>query len=48
MGGRVALEVIARAPRRIKRLALLDTGFEALAAGEAGDDEQAFLARGNA
>jgi len=41
MGGRVALEVIARAPRRVTRLALLDTGFEALAAGEAGERERA-------
>jgi pimeloyl-ACP methyl ester carboxylesterase len=41
MGGRVALEVIARAPRRVTRLALLDTGYEALAAGEAGERERA-------
>jgi len=41
MGGRVALEVMARAPRRVTRLALLDTGFEALAAGEAGERERA-------
>jgi pimeloyl-ACP methyl ester carboxylesterase len=41
MGGRVALEVIARAPRRVTRLALLDTGFEALAAGDAGERERA-------
>jgi pimeloyl-ACP methyl ester carboxylesterase len=41
MGGRVALEVIARAPRRVTRLALLDTGFEPLAAGEAGERERA-------
>jgi pimeloyl-ACP methyl ester carboxylesterase len=40
MGGRVALEVVARAPQRVSRLALLDTGFEALAAGEAGDREK--------
>lgn len=36
MGGRVALEVVRRAPRRVERLALLDTGFEAAAAGERG------------
>ena len=41
MGGRVALEVVARAPERVSRLALLDTGYEALAHGEAGDREQA-------
>ncbi len=34
MGGRVALEVVRRAPRRVERLALLDTGFEAAAPGE--------------
>ena len=37
MGGRVALEVIAQAPERVLRLALLDTGFGALAPGEAGE-----------
>lgn len=41
MGGRVALEVMARAPQRVLRLALLDTGYEALASGEAGDRERA-------
>jgi pimeloyl-ACP methyl ester carboxylesterase len=41
MGGRVALEVMARAPRRVTRLALLDTGFEPLADGEAGERERA-------
>jgi pimeloyl-ACP methyl ester carboxylesterase len=35
MGGRVALEVCRQAPLRIARLALLDTGYEAAAAGEA-------------
>src|SRR5512139_1169067 len=34
MGGRVALEVVVRAPERVSRLALLDTGYEALAPGE--------------
>jgi pimeloyl-ACP methyl ester carboxylesterase len=41
MGGRVALEVMARAPGRVQRLALLDTGFEGLAPGEAGEKERA-------
>ncbi len=41
MGGRVALEVLARAPERVTRLALLDTGYEALAPGEAGERERA-------
>lgn len=41
MGGRVALEVLRRAPERVTRLALLDTGFEALAPGENGERERA-------
>lgn len=41
MGGRVALEVLARAPERVTRLALMDTGFEGLPAGEAGERERA-------
>lgn len=41
MGGRVALEVLRRAPERVERLALLDTGFQGLAAGDAGDNERA-------
>jgi pimeloyl-ACP methyl ester carboxylesterase len=41
MGGRVALEVVARAPERVSRLALLDTGYEPLAPGVAGEREQA-------
>ncbi len=41
MGGRVALEIMARAPARVSRLALLDTGFERLAAGAAGEHERA-------
>lgn len=36
MGGRVALEVMRRARPRVERLALLDTGFDAPAADEAG------------
>ncbi len=35
MGGRVALEVYRQAPHRVARLALLDTGYEAVAEGEA-------------
>ena len=41
MGGRVALEVLALAPKRVTRLALLDTGFEPLAAADAGERERA-------
>jgi len=41
MGGRVALEVCRRAPERVERLALLDTGYEAVAPGEA--DKRAVL-----
>src|SRR6188768_4074139 len=41
MGGRVAFELQRLAPERIERLALLDTGCAALAAGEAGDKERA-------
>ena len=35
MGGRVALAVVARAPERVERLALLDTGFHPARPGEA-------------
>jgi pimeloyl-ACP methyl ester carboxylesterase len=35
MGGRVALEVYRRAPARVERLALLDTGYEGTVPGEA-------------
>ena len=35
MGARVALEIVARAPERVERLALLDTGFHPARAGEA-------------
>jgi pimeloyl-ACP methyl ester carboxylesterase len=35
MGGRVALEIAARAPRRLRKLALLDTGFHPARPGEA-------------
>ena len=41
MGGRVALEVMRLAPQRVERLALLDTGTHALAAGEPGAKERA-------
>ena len=41
MGGRVALEVLRRAGPRVERLALLDTGFEPAASGEA--DKRAVL-----
>jgi len=41
MGGRVALEVMRLAPQRVERLALLDTGTQPLAAGEAGAKERA-------
>ena len=41
MGGRIALEVARRVPERLLGLALLDTGYEPLAAGEAGERETA-------
>ena len=41
MGGRIALEMMRLAPQRITRLALLDTGTQPLAAGEAGEKERA-------
>lgn len=41
MGGRVALEIFRLAPARVKRLALLDTGYQSLAEGEAGEREWA-------
>jgi len=41
MGARVALEVARLAPARVERLALLDTGYAPLAAGEAGEQEKA-------
>jgi pimeloyl-ACP methyl ester carboxylesterase len=40
MGGRVALEVYARAPERVTHLALLDTGYEGLPGGDAGERER--------
>jgi pimeloyl-ACP methyl ester carboxylesterase len=41
MGGRVALELVRRAPGRVERLALLDTGCRARPPGAAGDAERA-------
>jgi pimeloyl-ACP methyl ester carboxylesterase len=41
MGGRIALEVARRAAERLLGIALLDTGFEPLAAGEHGEREAA-------
>ena len=41
MGGRVALEIMRQAPQRVTRLALLDTGYQPLAEGEAGERERA-------
>lgn len=41
MGGRIALEVARRVPDRLIGLALLDTGYEPLAPGEAGEREAA-------
>jgi pimeloyl-ACP methyl ester carboxylesterase len=41
MGGRVALEIVRRAPGRVERLALLDTGCRARPPGAAGAAERA-------
>lgn len=41
MGARVTLEVVRRAPERVERVALLDTGHLPLPAGEAGEAEAA-------
>ena len=40
MGGRVALEIVRRAPERVERLALLDTGCRARPPGAVGDAER--------
>ena len=40
LGGRIALEVMRRAPGRVSRLALLDTGWQPLAGGGAGEAER--------
>jgi len=39
MGGRVALQIYRLAPHRVTRIALLNTGYLALAAGQAGKEE---------
>jgi pimeloyl-ACP methyl ester carboxylesterase len=39
MGGRVALEILRRAPQRVTKLILLDTGYEPRASGEQGARE---------
>jgi pimeloyl-ACP methyl ester carboxylesterase len=39
MGGRVALEIYRRAPDRVARIALLNTGSSARPSGEAGEQE---------
>jgi pimeloyl-ACP methyl ester carboxylesterase len=41
MGGRIAVEIVHRAPQRVARLALLDTGYRPLAPGDAGAAERA-------
>lgn len=41
MGGRVAFEMWRQAPERISHLALLDTSYHPLPAGDAGDTERA-------
>ena len=41
MGGRVALEVYRLAPERVRRIALMNTGYLPLANGEAGEKERA-------
>jgi pimeloyl-ACP methyl ester carboxylesterase len=41
MGGRIALEVLRRAPERVAAIALLDTGVQPLASGDAGQRETA-------
>jgi pimeloyl-ACP methyl ester carboxylesterase len=41
MGGRVALEVYRLAPERVRRIALMNTGYLPLVDGEAGEKERA-------
>ena len=41
MGGRVALEIVRRAPERVERLALLDSGCHACPTGSTGEAERA-------
>jgi pimeloyl-ACP methyl ester carboxylesterase len=40
MGGRVAFEVFRQAPERVERLAIFDTKYQPLPAGEAGEQER--------
>ena len=40
MGGRVAFEMVRRAPERVVGLAVLDTSYRAFAGGEAGEREK--------
>jgi pimeloyl-ACP methyl ester carboxylesterase len=40
MGGRIALEILALAPQRVTRVALLDSGYESRPAGERGERER--------
>jgi pimeloyl-ACP methyl ester carboxylesterase len=40
MGGRVAFQVVRRAPQRVKRLALLNTGADTRPSGPAGEQEE--------
>jgi pimeloyl-ACP methyl ester carboxylesterase len=39
MGGRVAFEILRRAPQRVKKLVLLDTGYQPRSEGEHGAQE---------
>ncbi len=41
MGGRVAFEIVRRAPERVVGMAVLDTAYRAFAGGEAGERETA-------
>ncbi|MGA8014171.1 MAG: alpha/beta fold hydrolase [Candidatus Acidiferrales bacterium] len=41
MGGRVAFEIVRRAPERVTGIALLNTAYRAFAGGEAGERETA-------
>ena len=41
MGGRVAVEIVRRAPERVQSLALLDTGYRPLPQGEVARQERA-------
>jgi pimeloyl-ACP methyl ester carboxylesterase len=41
MGGRVAFEIFRQAPERVERLAILDTKYQPLPPGDAGEQEKA-------